>query len=51
MQGDGSLELALEIDEVWNKEHNSTINGIRFKSVYEISELFLLCALSWLCGC
>ncbi|MEJ2610706.1 MAG: hypothetical protein P8179_11625 [Candidatus Thiodiazotropha sp.] len=38
IQGDGSLELALEIDEIWNKEQNSTINGIRFKSVYEISD-------------
>lgn len=38
MKGDGSIELVLDIDEVWNKELNSNINGIRFKSVYEISD-------------
>jgi len=38
MKGDGSIELALYIDEVWNKELDSNINGILFKSVYEISD-------------
>lgn len=38
MKGDGSTELVLDIDDVWNKELDSNINGILFKSVYEISD-------------
>ena len=38
MNGDGSLELALDIDEVWNKELKVGIKGIVLKSVYEISD-------------
>lgn len=37
-KGDGSLEIILYIDDVWNKELDSKINGILFKSVYEISD-------------
>ena len=36
MKGDGSVELVLDIDNIWNKELDSNINGIRFNSVYEI---------------
>lgn len=38
IKGDGSVELVLDIDYVWNKELDSNVNGIRFKSVYEISD-------------
>lgn len=38
IKGDGSVELFLDIDEVWNKELGATVNGIRFKSVYEVSD-------------
>ncbi len=38
MKGDGSTELVLDIDEVWNKEIDLNINGILFKSVYEITD-------------
>lgn len=38
IKGDGSVELVLDIDEVWNKELDSNINGLRFKSVYEVSD-------------
>ena len=38
IKGDGSVELALDIDEVWNKDLDSSVNGIIFKSVYEVSE-------------
>lgn len=38
IKGDGSVELILDIDEVWNKELSSNINGIRLKSVYEVSD-------------
>lgn len=38
IKGDGSLDLILDIDLVWNKELDSNINGIRFKSVYEVSD-------------
>ena len=34
---DGSLEIILDLDEVWNKDLGSKINGIRLPSVYEIS--------------
>ena len=38
MNGDGSLELVIDIDDVWNKGLDKNIKGIVFKSVYEISE-------------
>jgi hypothetical protein len=38
VKGDGSVELFLDIDDVWNKDIGSNINGIRFKSVYEVSD-------------
>jgi hypothetical protein len=38
MKRDGTTELVLDIDEVWNKELDSNIYGILFKSVYEISD-------------
>jgi hypothetical protein len=38
IKGDGSVELVLDIDDVWNKKLNTKINGIQFNSVYEISD-------------
>ncbi len=38
MNGDGSLELIVDIDEVWNKDLDKNISGIVFSSVYEISD-------------
>ena len=38
IKGDGSVELILDIDEVWNKELGTNVSGIRFKSVYEVSD-------------
>lgn len=38
VKGDGSVELFIDFDEVWNKHLDRDIRGIRFKSVYEISE-------------
>ena len=38
INGDGSVELFLDIDDVWNKDIGSNITGIRFKSVYELSD-------------
>lgn len=38
MKGDGSVELVLDIDDAWNKGLDSDIKGLRFKSVYEISD-------------
>ena len=38
INGNGSVEVVLDIDDVWNKELESSICGIRFQSVYEISE-------------
>jgi hypothetical protein len=38
MNGDGSLELIVDIDEIWNKELDKNISGIVFSSVYEISD-------------
>jgi hypothetical protein len=37
MNGNGSLELILDIDEVWNKELDSKVRGLLISSVYEIS--------------
>lgn len=41
MNGDGSLELVVDIDDVWNKELDKNVKGIVFESVYEISEFKL----------
>ncbi len=38
IKGDGSVELFLDIDDVWNKDIDSNIKGIRFVSVYEVSD-------------
>ncbi|PHS62109.1 MAG: hypothetical protein COB09_15455 [Thalassobium sp.] len=38
INGDGSLELVIDIDEVWNKDLDKNIKGIVFSSVYEISD-------------
>lgn len=38
VNGDGKLDLFVDIDEVWNKSLDSKIKGIRFVSVYEISD-------------
>lgn len=38
VKGDGTLELVLDIDDVWNKELNANVNGILFNSVYEVSD-------------
>lgn len=38
IKGNGAVELVLDIEEEWNKELDSSINGILFKSVYELSE-------------
>ena len=38
MKSDGSVELSLDIDDVWNKDLDSNIKGILFESVYEISD-------------
>jgi len=35
---DGSLELDIDIDEVWNKNLGKEIKGVVFNSVFEISE-------------
>jgi hypothetical protein len=37
MNGNGSLELVIDIDEVWNRELGSKIRGLLISSVYEIS--------------
>ena len=38
MNIDGSLELDIDIDEVWNKSLRKEIKGIVFSSVFEITE-------------
>ena len=38
MKGNGSIELSLDIDSVWNKDLASKVTGILFNSVYEISD-------------
>lgn len=38
IKGNGSVELILDIDDVWNKELDPNIKGILFKSVYEVSD-------------
>lgn len=38
IKGDGSVELFIDIDEVWNKDLDPSFKGIRFISVYEVSE-------------
>ena len=38
VNGDGSLELDIDFDEVWNKDLGKNIKGIIFNSVFEISE-------------
>lgn len=38
IKGDGSVELVLDIDYVWNKELDLNVSGILFESVYELSE-------------
>ncbi len=38
MHGDGSMELLLDIDGVWNKNLAKSIKGILVHSVYEIAE-------------
>ena len=36
--GDGSVHLALDLDDVWNKQLSELPKGIAFHSVYEVSE-------------
>jgi hypothetical protein len=38
MNIDGSLELDIDIDEVWNKNLSKEIKGVVFNSVFEITE-------------
>ncbi len=38
IHGDGSMELLLDIDGVWNKNLAKSIKGILVHSVYEIAE-------------
>ena len=34
--GNGIVDLAIDIDEVWNRDLDRSICGLRFKSVFEI---------------
>ncbi len=38
LSGDGSMELEIDFDEVWNESVSKYIRGLLFNSVYEISE-------------
>ena len=38
IKGDGTAELLLDIDDVWNGANASGIKGIWFHSVYEVSD-------------
>ncbi len=38
LNGNGSMELEIDFDEVWNKSISKDIRGLLFNSVYEISE-------------
>ena len=37
MYGNGSLEMLLDFDEVWNQALDSSVRGLLITSVYEIS--------------
>lgn len=37
MNGQGQLDLIIAVDEVWNKDLDRNIKGLRFHAVYEIS--------------
>ncbi|MDB2384507.1 hypothetical protein N9V90_01545 [Endozoicomonas sp.] len=39
VKGDGSAELYLDIDDVWNEYRDPAVTGIRLLSVYEVSDL------------
>ena len=38
IKGDGTVELFIDFDDVWNKKLESNVRGIVFDSVYEISD-------------